>query len=129
LTDNTSSPNTPFTNEQIDALVSAVPGCTSPHRRALLHGILEEWSQTDLNEHLSRAAPKQIRFERTQLERLASQANKLAQAFSELELNSRFAVATRLLQANVDTGTIGPSFRSAQRMDRTRMGYGGTRRT
>jgi hypothetical protein len=115
---NAASPTAILTNEQIVALVSALPDCKSPHRRALLPRILEEWSQIDLLEHLSRAAPKQIRAERRQLERLARQADELAQAFSALDLDCRFAVAGRLLQPNADTARIGPSFRSTQRMDR-----------
>ena len=50
---------------------------------------------------------------------LAREANKLAQALLDLDLDCRFAVAGRLLQPNADTGRIGPSFRPTQQMDRT----------
>ena len=105
-------------SEQIDALVSALPGCTSLHRRALLPRVLEEWAQCDLVDHLSRATPKQIRAERTQLEKLAKQSDQLAQTLSELALDCRFEVASRLLQPAAKARTIGPGFPSTQRMDR-----------
>ena len=104
-------------SEQIDALVSALPGCTSLHRRALLPRVLEEWAQCDLVDHLSRATPKQIRAERTQLEKLARQSNELAQTLSELALDCRFAVASRLLRPAAKARTIGPGFQSTQRME------------
>jgi hypothetical protein len=44
-----------LTKEQLDALVSALPGCTSRHRRALLPRVLKEWAETDLMDHPSRA--------------------------------------------------------------------------
>src|SRR5215813_7036411 len=89
-----------------------------PHRRALLPRIIEEWSRIDLEEHLSEATPKQTRAERRQLERLASEAEKLAEAISALDLTPRFAVARRLLDPDATALEVGPSFRSAQRMDR-----------
>ena len=107
-----------LTKEQLDALVSALPGCTSRHRRALLPRVLEEWTQTDLVDHLSRATPKQIRAERRQLEKLARQSDQLAQTLSELALDCRFEVASRLLQPAAKARTIGPGFLSTQRMDR-----------
>ena len=50
-------------SEQIDALVSALPGCTSGHRRELLPRVLEKWGRTDLEEHLERATPERVRAE------------------------------------------------------------------
>jgi hypothetical protein len=107
-----------LTKEQLDALVSALPGCKSPHRRGLLPRVLEEWTQTDLVDHLSRATPKQIRAERRQLEKLARQSDQLAQTLSGLALDCRFEVASRLLQPAAKARTIAPGFQSTQRMDR-----------
>jgi hypothetical protein len=86
-----------LTSEQIDALVSALPGCTSGHRRELLPRVLEEWGRTDLEEHLERATPERVRTERRQMKRLARCASKLALALSDLEPDCRFAIASRLL--------------------------------
>jgi hypothetical protein len=86
-----------LTSEQIDALVSVLPGCTNAHRRELLPRVLEEWGWTDLAEHLERATPERVRAERRQMKRLARCASKLALALSDLEPHCRFAIASRLL--------------------------------
>jgi hypothetical protein len=107
-----------LTNEQIDALIAALPGCKSPHRRDLLPRILKEWCRIDLEEHLSRPTSEQIRAEREQLQKVASRTAKLAEAIAALDLTPRFAVARRLLRPGTNSPKIGPSFQSSQRMDR-----------
>jgi hypothetical protein len=107
-----------FSNQQLGKLVSALPDCTSRHRRAVLRRILKEWSQRDLEEHLSEAEARQVRAERRQLEKLGRQADVLAQTLSVLDLDCRFAIASQLVQPGANTRTIGPGFRPVKRMDR-----------
>jgi hypothetical protein len=108
-----------LTKEQIDALIDALPGCESPHRREMLPLIVEEWSWTDLEEHLTRPTREQIRAQRDQLKRVAGRAAKLAEAIAVLDLTPRFAVARQLLHPGTNTPAVDPSFQSNQRMDRT----------
>jgi hypothetical protein len=96
-----------LTSEQIDALVSALPGCTNAHRRELLPRVLEEWGRTDLEEHLERATPERFRAERRQMKRLAKCASKLALALSGLDPDCRFAIASQLLGARPMARRIG----------------------
>ena len=112
-----------LTKEQLDELVSALPGCRSPHRRALLPRILDEWGRIDLEDHLSRPTTERIRAERRQLQRVAGRAAALAEALSALDLTPRFAVASRLLRPGTNKLTVGPSFQASQRMDRTLANY------
>ena len=99
-----------FTSEQIDALVTALPGCVDPHRRALLPQILQEWGRTDLDEHLKRATPDQIRAERRRMERVARRAGELALALSDLGPDERFTVARLLVPVTARIGKGEPSY-------------------
>jgi hypothetical protein len=87
-----------FTNEQVDVLASALPGCANPHRRELLPLVLEEWGRTDLEEHLERATPERVRTERQHMKKLARCATQLARTLSDLEPDCRFAIASGLLR-------------------------------
>ncbi len=92
-----------ITNKQVDALVGALPGSVDPHRRSLLPRIFKEWGRTDLEEHLTRRTPKQIRATRRQIDKVANRARELARALSDVESDGRFAIASRLLE--MDAGS------------------------
>lgn len=87
-----------LTSVQINKLVATLPGCVDARRQSLLPCILEEWSQTDLQEHLTRSTPKQIGVRRRQIEKIAKQASNLGKALSELETYGRFAIASQLIE-------------------------------
>jgi hypothetical protein len=105
-----------FTRQQLDALVSALPNCTSRRRRALLHRILKEWGASDLKDHLSRPAPSQTRAERKQMERLAKLAGELAQVLEDIGSVCRFHIATMMLPARARSLTRRSTQKVARRL-------------
>lgn len=86
-----------LTKSQVDALVTALPGCTDAHKRSLLPRILREWSRIDLEGHLRRRTPKQMEATRRQTDKVANRARELARALSQVDRHGRFAIASRLL--------------------------------
>jgi hypothetical protein len=91
-----------FTKAQIRDLVYALPAYINAHRRRLLPRVLKEWSRTDLNEHLTRPTPRQIRAEHRQLEKIGRTARDLAQALAAIADNGRFTIACQLLAPRSD---------------------------
>lgn len=89
-----------LTSVQINKLVAALPGGVDARRQSLLPCILEEWSKTDLQEHLTRSTPKQIRAKRRQIEKVTKQARELKKALSELDNHGRFAIVSQLLETD-----------------------------
>jgi hypothetical protein len=110
-----------LTDEDVGALVAVLPGCTDAHRRSLLPRILREWSRIDLEEHLTRSTPRQIRAERQQINKVAKRARELAQALSELEPDGRFVIAGQLVEAGAGSrfGLLSheDSFEADRRLD------------
>ena len=61
-----------FSAREIERLTAALSDCSSRQKQTLLSQILSEWGQIDLEEHLNRTPPTQVRAERKQLEKLQS---------------------------------------------------------
>jgi hypothetical protein len=107
-----------FTNAQVDTLVLALPGCTDADRRLLLRRIFKEWGRIDLEEHLTRRTPKQIRAERRQIDKVVNRARKLARALSEVEGVGRFAIASQLLEMEAGSEVSRLSYEDRREGDR-----------
>ena len=103
-----------FIKTQVDALVAALPGCTDARRRSLLRRIFKEWGRIDLEEHLTRSTPKQIRARRRQIHKVASRARGLARALTELESAGRFAIANKQLEMGTGSRNAPPSYEGSQ---------------
>jgi len=91
-----------ITSAQIRILSDALPGCTDARRRSLLPRIFKEWSQFDLEEHLTRETTNEFRARRRQIGKVAKLARELARALSEIDSAGRFDIASQ--QAEMDAG-------------------------
>lgn len=87
-----------FTAEQIASMMAALSGVNHERKRALLPRMLEEWGRVDLEEHLTRTTPKDIRKERKLLNVVAKYSRQLASTIADLDSTVQFALATRLTQ-------------------------------
>jgi hypothetical protein len=88
-----------FTADHLKQLTAALPGGADRHKECLLRLILAEWGRIDLEGHLSRPQPKQIRTEIQQLEKVARRAIELAEMISDLTPTTRFTIAGWQLEA------------------------------
>jgi hypothetical protein len=92
-----------FTTDQIKQVMAALPGCTDEWKRQLIPMILGEWGRIDVEEHLNRPPPEQVRAQQKLLEKLASCTNELGQVLSILSPSLRFAVAYQFAKGDVST--------------------------
>src|SRR5262249_43926102 len=92
-----------FTADEIHTLIAGLPSHVAKRKRTVLRLMLDEWGRIDLEEHLKRSTPKQMRGRKKAMYLLAKRAEEFAGALASLDRTSRFAVATRLLE--LETGT------------------------
>jgi hypothetical protein len=89
--------STPNWNRVAAELECALPQTVSKRRRNLLPKILEEWSQTDLREHLSRESRAVTRERLKKLELVRDRAKILQEAMGTLEGDDVTALVAQLL--------------------------------
>jgi hypothetical protein len=78
-------------------------------RRALLPRLLEAWGHNDLEQHLSRATPDQMRRRSQRIVAVANRAEALANALADVDRLGRFMIACRLaeLATGIEVASLG----------------------
>jgi hypothetical protein len=98
-----------FTIEQLNALIDALPNVQDSRRRALLPRLLEAWGHNDLEQHLSRATPDQMRRRSQRIVAVANRATELANALADVDRLGHFMIARRLaeLETGIEVAALG----------------------
>jgi hypothetical protein len=86
--------------EQVaEALVGILPKPLPQHRCQLLPRILQEWSRTDLREHMSRESRAIIRERINRLEKVKASARQLSDALNKLDKRDQTTILAQMIIA------------------------------
>jgi hypothetical protein len=95
-----SAPKTVADTQTINRITASLPAGISQHRLRLLPRILDEWSRTDLREHLSREPRATVRKRYEQLTKVGKCANHLRQALDATDERGWFWIAHEIACEN-----------------------------
>ena len=82
-----------------EALVCILPKPLPQHRCRLLPRILQEWSRTDLRQHMSREPPAIIRERIKRLEKVKASARQLSGALNKLDKRDQTIILMKMIIA------------------------------